>query len=95
VRQDASTSLLASRSVSKRFAAHQALEEVSLAVEPGEVVAIIGRNGSGKSTLLRCINGRERPDSSIIGFDGKAFEPTPPWLKAELECPSYVEKPGE
>ena len=74
--------LLALRSISKRFGAHQALEEVSVAVEPGEVVAIIGRSGSGKSTLLRCINGLERPDSGTIEFDGVAFEPTPRRLKA-------------
>jgi polar amino acid transport system ATP-binding protein len=74
--------LLALRSISKRFGAHQALEEVSFAVEPGEVVAIIGRSGSGKSTLLRCINGLERPDSGTIEFDGVAFEPTPRRLKA-------------
>jgi polar amino acid transport system ATP-binding protein len=74
--------LLALRSISKHFGAHQALEEVSLAVEPGEVVAIIGRSGSGKSTLLRCINGLERPDSGTIEFDGVAFEPTPRRLKA-------------
>jgi len=74
--------LLALNSISKRFGAHQALEGVSLAVEPGEVVAIIGRSGSGKSTLLRCINGLERPDSGTIEFDGKPFEPTPRRLKA-------------
>jgi polar amino acid transport system ATP-binding protein len=74
--------LLALNSISKRFGAHQALAEVSLAVEPGEVVAIIGRSGSGKSTLLRCINGLERPDSGTIEFDGTAFEPTPRRLKA-------------
>jgi polar amino acid transport system ATP-binding protein len=74
--------LLALNSISKRFGAHQALEDVSLAIEPGEVVAIIGRSGSGKSTLLRCINGLERPDSGTIEFDGKAFEPTPRRLKA-------------
>jgi polar amino acid transport system ATP-binding protein len=74
--------LLALRSISKRFGAHQALDEVSLAIEPGEVVAIIGRSGSGKSTLLRCINGLERPDSGTIEFDGRAFERTPRRLKA-------------
>jgi polar amino acid transport system ATP-binding protein len=74
--------ILALRSISKRFGAHQALEEVSLAIEPGEVVAIIGRSGSGKSTLLRCINGLERPDSGTIEFDGRVFEPTPRRLKA-------------
>jgi len=61
---------------------HQALTEVSLAVEPGEVVAIIGRSGSGKSTLLRCINGLEWPESGTIEFDGKPFEPSPRRLKA-------------
>jgi polar amino acid transport system ATP-binding protein len=74
--------LLALNGISKRFGAHQALAEVSLAVEPGEVVAIIGRSGSGKSTLLRCINGLEWPDRGTIEFDGKPFEPTPRRLKA-------------
>jgi polar amino acid transport system ATP-binding protein len=80
--------LLALRSISKRFGAHQALAEVSLAVEPGEVVAIIGRSGSGKSTLLRCINGLERPDSGTIEFDGRVFEPTPRRLKALRRGPT-------
>ena len=73
--------LLALRSISKRFGTHQALDGVSLAIEPGEVVAIIGRSGSGKSTLLRCINGLEWPDSGTIEFEGKLFEPTPRRLK--------------
>ena len=75
-------SLLALNNISKRFGVHQALTEVSLAVEPGEVVAIIGRSGSGKSTLLRCINGLEWPESGTIEFDGKPFEPSPRRLKA-------------
>jgi polar amino acid transport system ATP-binding protein len=74
--------LLALNNISKRFGEHQALDEVSLTVEPGEVTAIIGRSGSGKSTLLRCINGLERPDSGTIEFDGDAFEPTPRRLMA-------------
>src|SRR5260370_29135301 len=74
--------LLALAGISKRFGAHQALDEVSLTVEPGEVVAIIGRSGSGKSTLLRCINGLERPDRGTIAFDGRILEPTPRQLRA-------------
>jgi polar amino acid transport system ATP-binding protein len=74
--------ILALRGISKRFGAHRALDEVSLAIEPGEVVAIIGRSGSGKSTLLRCINGLERPDRGTIEFDGAVFEPTPRRLRA-------------
>jgi polar amino acid transport system ATP-binding protein len=79
--------ILALRSISKRFGsgrlgAHLALDDVTLEIEAGEVVAIIGRSGSGKSTLLRCINGLERPDCGTIEFDGEAFEPTPRRLKA-------------
>jgi polar amino acid transport system ATP-binding protein len=61
--------------VSKRFGAHQVLSDVSLSVECGEVVAILGRSGSGKSTMLRCINGLERPDAGTITFDGRRVEP--------------------
>ena len=74
--------LLDLRGISKSFGAHRVLDEVSLTVQPGEVVAIIGRSGSGKSTLLRCINGLERPDSGTIAFDGEVFAPTPRRLKA-------------
>lgn len=77
--------LLALNNISKRFGGHQALDDVSLTVEPGEVVAIIGRSGSGKSTLLRCINGLERPDSGTIRFDGRIVELIPRRLKA-LRC---------
>src|SRR5260370_30588112 len=69
--------LLALASISKRFGAHQALDAVSLAVDAGEVVAIIGRRGAGKSTLLRVINGLEEAESGTIEFDGRIQEPTP------------------
>jgi polar amino acid transport system ATP-binding protein len=47
-----------------------AVDRMSLQVEPGEVVAIIGPSGSGKSTFLRCINHLQAPTSGVIRIDG-------------------------
>jgi polar amino acid transport system ATP-binding protein len=56
--------------VSKRFGTLEALNKVSLDVQKGEVVMIIGPSGSGKSTLLRCINRLEEYDEGLIEVDG-------------------------
>jgi polar amino acid transport system ATP-binding protein len=74
--------ILALNGISKRFGKHIALDDVSLTIETGEVVAIIGRSGSGKTTLLRCINGLEVPDSGEILFDGCKLERTRAGLRA-------------
>jgi branched-chain amino acid transport system ATP-binding protein len=49
----------------------QALDDVSLYVEPGTIVTIVGANGAGKSSLLRTIAGIERPRSGRIRFKGR------------------------
>ncbi len=54
----------------KHFGPLHVLKDVSLSVEPREVVCIIGRSGSGKSTLLRCINFLEQPTHGHIDVDG-------------------------
>ena len=50
------------------------LRGISMAVEIGEVIAVIGASGSGKSTLLRCFNMLEEPTSGEIDFDGMSFQ---------------------
>ena len=63
------------RGLSKTFGAGAeqvaALQQVSLAVEPGEIFGIIGLSGAGKSTLVRCINLLERPDEGQVLFHGQ------------------------
>ncbi len=58
------------RSVSKAFPNVQALDDVSLDVRPGEVLAFLGENGAGKSTLLKILNGDYQPDVGTLTIDG-------------------------
>ena len=64
------TPLVVIDKVSKSFGDVEALRDVSLTVDAGEVVVVIGPSGSGKSTLCRCINRLEPIDSGTISIDG-------------------------
>jgi sulfate transport system ATP-binding protein len=59
------------RNISKRFSHFSALDNVSLDVPGGELVALLGPSGCGKTTLLRIIAGLETPDAGTIRFDGE------------------------
>lgn len=59
----------------KSFGNLKVLDNINLAVSPGEVVVIIGPSGSGKSTLLRCIKYLENPESGRIFVEGQPLEP--------------------
>lgn len=63
-------SLLEIKNLKKSFGKNEVLKDISLKVDKGEVLCIIGPSGSGKSTLLRCITNLETQDSGIIDFDG-------------------------
>lgn len=56
--------------LAKHFGDLEVLKDISLTINKGEVVTIIGPSGSGKSTLLRCLNLLEKPDGGSILFDG-------------------------
>ena len=68
------TPLVLLEGVNKSFGDHHVLHDIDLAVQPGEVVVVIGPSGSGKSTLCRCINRLETIESGTIAIDG---EPLP------------------
>lgn len=58
--------MLTINNLSKRFTETQALDEVFLTVQPGEIVALIGPNGSGKSTAVKIVSGLLRPDKGTV-----------------------------
>ena len=63
--------ILEAKRLVKTFGRVVGLDGVSLALYPGEVLAIIGDNGAGKSTLIKCLTGAEIPDEGEIFLDGK------------------------
>ena len=82
---DAQTPILEARAISKSFGAVQALKDVSLVLQPGEVLGLVGDNGAGKSTLIKCLSGVLTPDTGTILIDGK---------QVHMESPQHAREQG-
>ena len=67
--------LLTAEHVTKRYAAHTALDDVSLAIPKGSVYGLLGPNGAGKTTLIRIINRITAPDSGRVLLGGREIAP--------------------
>jgi len=66
--------VLTVKKLKKSFGGQEILKGIDLAVEKGDVVAILGPSGAGKTTLLRCINFLETADSGELTFDGVSYD---------------------
>ena len=68
-------SFLEVKNISKAFAGVQALDNVSISIDLGEIHCLVGENGSGKSTLIKIIGGVLKPDNGEIRINGNFFLP--------------------
>jgi len=86
-------SLLSVENLSLRYGAHTVLRDVDLAIDPGEIVTIVGPNGSGKTSLLRAIIGAERPSAGrVVKSRGLRVGYVPQRLQIDPTLPITVER---
>jgi putative ABC transport system ATP-binding protein len=81
--------LLAGHELRKSFGPTPALRGARLAVDEGEIVAVMGPSGSGKSTLLHCLAGMLRPDTGTVHLDGCRIDHLPDRERARLRRTAF------
>jgi branched-chain amino acid transport system ATP-binding protein len=79
-----SEAMLEIAGITKQFAGLTAVNEVSFAVQPGEIVSIIGPNGAGKTTLFNLLTGQLRPTHGTVRYCGKSIATCTPERRARL-----------
>jgi branched-chain amino acid transport system ATP-binding protein len=71
-------SLLSIEDLHVHYGAIHAVKGITIAVEPGQIVSLVGANGAGKSTVLRAVSGLLKPSRGAIRFEGKRLAGVPP-----------------
>src|SRR5258708_39543366 len=91
--------MLSVEGLSKRFGGFTAVNNVSFAVEPGEILGLIGPNGSGKSTIFNVLAGALVPNAGSIRFEGReigGLAPDPlvhPGIRRPFQIPRPLPPP--
>ncbi|MBF0310994.1 MAG: LPS export ABC transporter ATP-binding protein [Magnetococcales bacterium] len=85
---------LEARQITKRFRGRQVVTEVSLSVEPGEVVGLLGPNGAGKTTTFYIMAGLVGPDAGSIWLDGREITREPVYRRARAGISYLPQEPS-
>jgi putative ABC transport system ATP-binding protein len=83
------TVILAGRDLHKSFGLTPALRGANIAVQAGEIVAVMGASGSGKSTLLHCLAGILTPDAGEVHVDGQRIDRLPDRQRVQLRRTAF------
>ncbi len=81
--------MLEIRNLTRRYMTRTAVDNVTLALEPGKTYALLGPNGSGKTTLMKMIAGLTKPTSGTIAFDGQPIGPRTKAMIAYMPTENY------
>ncbi|MER7274878.1 ABC transporter ATP-binding protein [Dactylosporangium sp. NPDC000244] len=82
-------SMIEARDVARSFGTTPALRGATVAVAPGEILAVMGPSGSGKSTLLHCLSGICTPDSGEVRYDGRRLDTLPEPARTKLRRTAF------
>ncbi len=89
-----SPSALTARNLQKTYGKRRVVDDVSLHVEKGEVVGLLGANGAGKTTTFYMIVGLERPDSGVVSLGNREVTKLPMYLRARLGLGYLPQEPS-
>ena len=93
-REEASARALAAFNLQKSYGRRRVVDDVSLRVEPGEVVGLLGANGAGKTTTFYMIIGLETPEAGSVFLAGQDVTKLPMYLRARLGLGYLPQEPS-